>query len=110
MSDRDRSPVYLLAYDICDNRRLQRVHKYLQDWGVPVQYSVFLLSLTVPQREEVLEGVGRRIDADEDDVRLYALPPRPHADWRGPEPLPEGVWLGGDSLAGVLEAAFRDSR
>lgn len=108
MSDPNRAPAYLLAYDICAQDRLRRVHRYLQDWGVPVQYSVFLLALTAAQRREVLDGVAERIDPGEDDVRLYTLPHQPHAEWRGPQPLPEGVWLGGDSLAGVLSAAFRE--
>jgi hypothetical protein len=33
--------VYLVTYDICDDKRLRRVFKTMRNWGDHLQYSVF---------------------------------------------------------------------
>lgn len=37
---------YLIAYDICDPRRLRRVIKVMESYGQRLQYSVFLCDLS----------------------------------------------------------------
>lgn len=65
---------YLVCYDIADAGRLTRLHRYLKSIGVPVQYSVFLCSLTWPELQEGLSRIRDLIDATADDVRVYPLP------------------------------------
>lgn len=65
---------YVVCYDIADEGRLTRVHRYLKGMGVPVQYSVFLCSFTWPELQEVVSRLTTLIDATADDVRLYPLP------------------------------------
>lgn len=65
---------YLVCYDIADEGRLTRVHRYLKGMGLPMQYSVFLCSFTWPELQEVLSRLSDLIDATADDVRIYPLP------------------------------------
>jgi CRISPR-associated protein Cas2 len=37
---------YLVCYDICDDRRLAKVHKTLRGFGDHLQYSIFECQLT----------------------------------------------------------------
>ncbi len=64
----------LVCYDIADPRRLLRVHRYLRETGLPVQYSVFAIRLTPRQLALLLQDLNRRIEPREDDVRIYPLP------------------------------------
>lgn len=65
---------YLVCYDIADEGRLTRVHRYLKGIGIPMQYSVFLCSWTWPERQEAIARLTGLIDAKADDVRIYPLP------------------------------------
>jgi CRISPR-associated protein Cas2 len=64
---------WLLAHDIRDPRRLQRVWRYLRREGVRLQYSVYVLAGTRHQIEIVLEHLRTLIDEQADDVRVYPL-------------------------------------
>lgn len=64
----------LVCYDIANPRRLLRVHRYLREAGLPVQYSVFAVRLTPKQLAVLLQGLRQRIEPREDDVRIYPLP------------------------------------
>ncbi|RMF21205.1 MAG: CRISPR-associated endonuclease Cas2 [Deltaproteobacteria bacterium] len=65
---------YLIAYDITDPKRLRRIHRFMRRRAIPLQYSVFIASLTPGRLDELLLGAGRLIDELHDDVRCYALP------------------------------------
>lgn len=82
---------YLLAYDIRDPRRLQRVHYYLRKRALAAQQSVFFVHATETELKEMLDGVAQRIHRHSDDVRAY------------PISHPAEVWLAGQSpVAGPL--------
>jgi CRISPR-associated protein Cas2 len=68
---------YLVCYDIADEGRLTRVHRYLKGRGIPMQYSVFLCSWTWSERQEAIACLTGLIDAKADDVRIYPLPSGP---------------------------------
>lgn len=71
MSDKAKS--FLICYDICDKRRLQRVHKAIRDVGVPIQYSVFLADIKPSELKVLLEDLRQLIDVSEDKVNFYHL-------------------------------------
>lgn len=64
---------WLLAHDIRDPRRLQRVWRYLRQEGVRLQYSVYMLAGTRQQVETIIQRLRQLIDEREDDVRIYPL-------------------------------------
>ncbi len=88
-----RVHTYLIAYDISDPRRLQRVHKFLKQYAVPIQYSVFITRISEAQLARIKTGIVERMCEDEDDVRIYHIPDRTEVQWLGRSPLPEGMQL-----------------
>ena len=79
--------VGVLAYDIADTRRRNGVRRLLEAYGVPVQESVFLLELTLPQWAALERKARALTSAAEDDVRVWPLCAacrRRALVWRGP--------------------------
>jgi CRISPR-associated protein Cas2 len=64
---------WLLAHDIRDTKRLQKVWRLLRQEGVRLQYSVYLLAGTRQQIERIIERLRELIDERADDVRIYPL-------------------------------------
>ena len=68
----------LLAYDVATatvegQRRLRRVAKVCEGFGVRVQKSVFELVLDPHELPLLLDRLHREIDAEEDNIRIYRL-------------------------------------
>lgn len=61
----------VVVYDITDDRRRQKVHKVLKDFGRPVQYSVFEARLTREDQVRLQIALERLIDGAEDSVVFY---------------------------------------
>lgn len=64
---------FLVSYDICDPKRLPKVAKLLEGYGVRVQYSVFECILTERQYQELQRRLKRLIRVETDSVRFYRL-------------------------------------
>lgn len=84
---------WLIAYDISDPLRLSRVHRYLRDEAMPVQYSIFLAITTANGIHRIRDELARKIDPRHDDIRIYLLPKSPNLAYIGQPALPEGVLL-----------------
>lgn len=65
--------LYVISYDIPDDRRRDRVHRVLSGFGANVQRSVFECFLTGTQVAALRERLRREIDRREDHVRFYSL-------------------------------------
>lgn len=68
----------LLTYDIDTRdrngeRRLRRVAKIAEGHGIRVQYSVFELVLDHHEVPGLLHQLGRTIDHNHDNIRIYQL-------------------------------------
>ncbi len=95
---------FLIAYDIISPRRLGRMHRFLSEVAVPIEYSVFFATGEVEWVLKVLAEAATLIDKRRDDLRCYPLPRRGLKQRLGKATLPEGVywsdlpaaWLGGD--------------
>lgn len=70
----NRPQSWLIAYDIANPRRLNRLHRFLVKVATPVQYSVFHFEGTPAAMGQLMQAVEDYIDAEADDVRAYALP------------------------------------
>lgn len=64
---------YLLAYDIANPRRLQRVHRRLCRSGLPLQESVFAVYTSIRGLAELLDELQELMHKREDDLRAYPI-------------------------------------
>ena len=83
---------YLVSYDICQPRRLARVHRLLRQEATALQYSVFLFSGSDAQLDRLLDRIARLIEPKEDDVRAWPVPARGVRLRIGAPPLPAGIY------------------
>lgn len=65
--------IYLVCYDITDNRRRYQVAKLLSGYGLRVQKSVFECDLDDRHYPWVKQRMTRLINRAEDQVRFYPL-------------------------------------
>ena len=67
---------YLVCYDICNPKRLRRVHRTIRDYGIPLQYSVFELELNEIKLKQLIRDLTIIIEPSEDKVMFYRLTPQ----------------------------------
>lgn len=82
---------YLIGYDICDPKRLNRIYKRMCNHATPVQYSVFLLEGNEQALNACLNEILPIFDKKEDDLRVYPLPTQAKRWHLGREILPVGI-------------------
>lgn len=92
------TPLYLIAYDIADRKRLGQVHRFLRARALALQYSVFLAPCDESGLAGIVAGLRARVDERHDDVRIYRLPERCQPRTLGRQVLPPGLFLGGHVL------------
>ena len=68
--------LYLVAYDVCDPKRLSRVGRYFHSYRVAGQKSVPEIWVTPAERATIEADLRRMLKADEDRLQLIALDPR----------------------------------
>jgi CRISPR-associated protein Cas2 len=64
----------VVSYDIHDDKRRNRIHKALKNFGERIQFSVFECDLTKEQlhgMQHMLKGIIK--EEDQDSVRFYHL-------------------------------------
>lgn len=64
---------YLIAYDIADPKRLNRVAKIMKDYGNRVQKSVFECNLQKEQIQRLICRIISVMNDVEDSVRIYKI-------------------------------------
>jgi len=62
---------YIIAYDICQPRRLRRVARCLEKHALRVQKSVFVYEGTADDLGNLLDAVAELIEASEDCVHAW---------------------------------------
>jgi CRISPR-associated protein Cas2 len=65
--------LYLVCYDVVQDRRRNRVSNLLKGYGVRVQKSVFECVLNEDQYDMICRRLSWYIDTEEDQVRLYPM-------------------------------------
>ena len=63
----------VLAYDIRDEKRLRRVAKEMENWGLRVQKSVFECNISEKDLQHLKKRLLRLIDQSQDSIRIYFL-------------------------------------
>ncbi|HEY1348049.1 MAG TPA: CRISPR-associated endonuclease Cas2 [Ktedonobacteraceae bacterium] len=93
----DVSTLYVVSYDVPDDRRRTRIHSVLTSFGVWVQYSVFECFLDRKQRVLLEARLLKEVHQREDTVRIYGLCgaclPRVEILGQGKLPQEETVYL-----------------
>jgi CRISPR-associated protein Cas2 len=74
--------LYVVTYDIADDRRWRRVYELMHGYGRWLQLSVFQCRLTARRRAELARRLEELINAREDHVLLLDLGPADHVDPR----------------------------
>src|SRR6266571_1893995 len=69
----DESTLYVVSYDIPNDRRRTRIHSALTGFGTWVQYSVFECFLNRKQRIQLEARLLKEIQPREDTIRIYGL-------------------------------------
>ncbi len=85
--------LYLIAYDIADPQRLNRVARFMCKHACRVQYSVFVIQITPARLNLLLEALAELIEPAEDDVRAYPLPRECEVALLGRQLFPDDVLL-----------------
>ena len=66
--------LYLISYDIEDNRERTRLARILGSYGNRVQFSVFECELDAQELKELVRKVRSKIRlGDTDSIRIYSL-------------------------------------
>ncbi len=94
---------YLIAYDVREPRRLQRLHRYLSRRSIALQHSLYLYSEHECDIDELLAGMREHVLDREDDLRLYPIR-NPGTLWvAGNQALAmEGLYPAGSKKTGLL--------
>lgn len=66
---------FVVSYDIMDPKRLQRVHRRMKGFGVPLHYSVFRCDLTTKGRVEMIAELTDLMKQNEDRIMIIDLGP-----------------------------------
>lgn len=101
----NQQTAWLVAYDICEPRRLRRVHRLLRKEGVAAQYSAFMVEGNDDQILHLLARLRTMIDKCADDIRVYHLPQRCTVWSLGTQQWPQGMSLTATDAARLLVQA-----
>jgi CRISPR-associated protein Cas2 len=70
---REDSTLFVVSYDIPNDRRRGQIHKMLSGFGEWRQFSLFECFLTAKQYLQLQERLRALINTEEDQVRIYRL-------------------------------------
>lgn len=82
---------YVIGYDIRDPKRLAKVHRKMLGFGIPIEYSVFLMTGTLGDALRCASVMRTVVNLREDDVRCYRIPDRGARGHSGRGTLPAGI-------------------
>ena len=67
--------VFLVCYDVADDKRLRKTYKKMRGFGDPVQYSVFRCELSPTEKQLMKESLWAILNWNDDRVMLVDLGP-----------------------------------
>ena len=65
--------VYFISYDVANSKRLRKVAKMLENYGLRIQYSFFECEMEKARLEELRDSLLEIIDLRHDSLRIYPL-------------------------------------
>ena len=70
---------FIIAYDISDNKRLQRLQRLVSNEFLQLQYSVYYGSMTCKGMDAFIIAMQKIIHPKDDDLRIYEVEPLEHS-------------------------------
>ena len=67
--------VFLVCYDVCDAKRLRKVHRVMKGVGDAMQYSVFRCELTRQEKQCLISELWEIINPGQDRLMFANLGP-----------------------------------
>lgn len=64
---------FLLCYDIAHPKRLQKVHRYISQHFIRVQYSVYFKQAYTAEIDKYIKYLKNIINKHDDDIRIYIV-------------------------------------
>ena len=86
--------LFVITYDVPDDRRRVRLSNLIKSFGERVQLSVFECWLSSAELEELVERITKRVELSEDSVRIYQPRGAVRVLGVGPVPEEESFYLG----------------
>jgi len=65
--------ISLITYDITSPKRLRKMHKFLKEFGINTQKSVFECDIDDAALARIRSFCREALDLDEDQVRIYKI-------------------------------------
>ncbi len=65
--------IYFISYDISDQKRLQKVAKILENFGIRIQFSFFECEMQREQLDDLKHRVLEIMNKKEDSFLIYPL-------------------------------------
>lgn len=63
----------IVTYDLTDDKNRQQVHRFLSDYGINSQKSVFEMIISEPEYGEVYAFLKERTEEPNDSIRIYEV-------------------------------------
>ena len=67
--------IYLVTYDVCNDKRLRRVYKKMRGFGEHLQYSVFRCELSEKEKITMIAALDPLLHHTEDQLLIFPLGP-----------------------------------
>ncbi|MGZ3647131.1 MAG: CRISPR-associated endonuclease Cas2 [Ktedonobacteraceae bacterium] len=68
-----QSSLYVVAYDISDDKRRNKIHKILKGFGQWTEFSLFECFLTRKELLQMRAKLDKYLDSNTDKVRVYLI-------------------------------------
>ena len=63
---------FIIAYDIVDEKRLQKIARYLEKEALRIQYSIYYIKAKKEILKAIIDNLIELMD-EEDDIRIYRV-------------------------------------
>tara|TARA_R100000935_G_C2836873_1_gene168610 strand:+ start:3203 stop:3493 length:291 start_codon:yes stop_codon:yes gene_type:complete len=70
---------FIIAYDITERKRLQRLQRLVSTQFLQLQYSVYYGSMTRKRMDAFISAMQKIIHPNDDDLRVYEVEPLEHS-------------------------------
>lgn len=88
---------YLIAYDVANKSRLQRIHRHTQQYCHMIQFSVYLFDGSDAVFDRYKEQLEKLICPSEDDIRIYGIANLDCLQFFGVSPETDGIFISSNS-------------